>query len=73
MLAANLQENDPVTLKSPEGYVMKGLYKKYIPSAQRYEFEIFIGGGHIGTTVLLSKATINKYTIDYNGEKNSPL
>lgn len=69
MLAVDLKENDPVVLRAPDGYTMKGIYERYVPAAQRYQFKIFIGGGHIGTTVLLSKATINKYSIEPTKER----
>ena len=40
---SNLKENNEVYLKAPDGYKFRAVYKRYVPSAMRYEFEVYIG------------------------------
>lgn len=53
-------------LISPDGYKLKGTYKGYLPTIQRYEFAIKIGNGE-GTSVYFHKDTFDKYKLEPEG------
>jgi hypothetical protein len=58
----DIPENTPVVIRTFKENEFRATYRRFIPTAERYEFGISIAAGH-ETTVLFDKSSIESYRI----------